>query len=187
LGYYFDLVFRPDVATQDEVLERLRHAGAEKFPPVPDPDYPEPGPGGPRIVQWRGERAGWHILDILARPAVPRGSAEAGAGEAVDARATAWGPDVGWISIRESWGTGRQMVEVLLDLLDLAGLVGARLWDGQTGKFVTRDLVAEAARDYQDRAAAVGDLLGAVDDRKHRLAPPEDGVDRRQGRQRRSG
>jgi hypothetical protein len=73
------------------------------------------------------------------------------------------------------------MVEVLLDLLDLAGLVGATLWDGQTGKFVTRDLVAEAAREFQDRASAVVGLLGTVDDRKHRAAVREDRVDRRQG------
>jgi len=179
MGYYFDLVFRPDVATQDEVLERLRRAGAEKFPPEPGPSYPEPVPGGPRIVKWRGERTGWHVLDIPARPDVPRGSAEAAAGEVVDARATAWGPDVGWVSIRESWGTGRQMVEVLLDLLDLAGLVGATLWDGQTGKFVTRDLVAEAAREFQVHASAVVGLLGTVDDRKHRAAPRDDRVDRR--------
>jgi hypothetical protein len=177
LGYYFKLVLRPDVATQDEVLERLRRAGAEKFPPMPDPWYPEPVPGGPRIVQWRGERTAWHVLDIPARPDVPRRPAETGVGEGVDARATAWGPDIGWVSIRESWGTGRHMVEVLLDLLDLAGLVGAKLWDGQTGKFVTRDLVAAAAGEFQDVASAVGGLLGAVDDRKRRAAMREAGVD----------
>ena len=180
MGYYFDLVFRPDVATQDQVLDRLRRAGAEKFPPVPDPDYPEPVPGGRRALQWRGERSGWHILDIPARPDVPTGPAETAAGEAVDARATAWGPDVGWVSIRESWGTGGQMVEVLLDLLDLAGLVEATLWDGQTGKFVSRELVAEAAREFQNAAAAVGGLFGAVGDRKHRAAKREDRIDRRQ-------
>jgi len=147
---------------------------------VPDPDYPAPVPGGPKTVLWRGERAAWHVLDIPARPAVPRGSTETDAGEGVDARGKAWGQDVGWVSIRESWGTGRQMVEVLLDLLDLAGLVGATLWDGQTGKFVTRDLVAEAAREFQDRASAVVGLLGTVDDRKHRAALREDRVDRRQ-------
>jgi hypothetical protein len=180
LGYYFDLVFRPDVATQDEVLERLRRAGAEKFPPVPDPDYPAPVPGGPKTVLWRGERAGRRVLDVPVRPDVPRCSAETGVGEGVDARATAWGPDVGWVSIRESWATGGEVVNVLLDLLDLAGLVGARLWDGQTGKFVTRDLAAEAARGYQDGASAVVGLLGTVDDRKHRAALREDRVDRRQ-------
>lgn len=180
MGYYLDLVFRPDVATQEVVLERLRRAGAEKLPPVPDPDYPAPVPGGPKTVLWRGERAGRRVLDIPARPDIPRRSAETGVGEGIDARATAWGPDVGWVSIRESWGTGRHMVEVLLDLLDLAGLVGATLWDGQTGKFVTRDLVAEAAREFQDRASAVVGLLGTVDDRKHRAALREDRVDRRQ-------
>ena len=76
-------------------------------------------------------------------------------------------------------GTGATIV--LLDLLDLAGLVGATLWDGQTGRFVTRELVAEAARDFQDGAAAAGSLLGAADGRKRRAALREDRVDRRQG------
>lgn len=57
---------------------------------------------------------------------------------------------------------------------------GSCVGESQTEKCVIRCLVAEAARDFQNVAGAVGGLLGAVDDRKHRAAMREGRVDGRQ-------
>jgi hypothetical protein len=141
VGYYFDVVSPAGAMAQADWIARLARAGARDIGELDGDVRPR------ERFLWQGQRSGQHVMDLRARPRT---------------ECPEWGGELGWLRIRISWGTGEEIHDVILDFLDLTGIVGGRLWDGQTRRFITARTIAEDAQRFQSAAAKIVGMVGTV-------------------------
>ena len=136
MGYYIDLEFDEQPSLDAEAIAaKIVGTGALR---IPDEDA---GPKSDRFIDLLHPLL---ISSITVRRQRPEGGQ--------------------WAYYRLSWATepGQLMIE-LENLLNLAGVIGCRLYDGQVGEYVNREHLSKIQSVFSKSSANVIGLIGKVD------------------------
>ena len=144
MGYYVNFVFNGNkISSQKDVVDLFCKAGASIFV-RPDEDVRNKDN---RFIDLQYPKFSYFINVFSKETASLKGS---------------------WAYIRMSWATKPDtFISIMMGVFELADAVGARVYDGQIGKYVSWKTIDEVAESFFGGAKSIVGALGEVDIKKY--------------------